>query len=331
MLLEVVLGATCLYVKSLVVYKKCCINPYFRKLLDFVIEEQFPSVDSNDPDKYLIFFSQVVSETANLIAQWMSVGFAHGVCNTDNFSLLSVTIDYGPFGFMESYNPEFVPNSSDDEGRYSIGSQANVGLFNLEKLLESLTPVLTSKQTQGAHQVLKEYPHIYQRRFHQLLKAKLGLLNEEELDDYLIALLLKLMGDTGADFTMTFRQLSEASSEQLPNVKADLQAAWALQDLASHELYADWVKMYRQRLKRQGRDSEEDRQTRMKRVNPRYVLRTWMAESAIRKAERNDYSEVALLQQTLSQPYLTQAAAESAGYAARPPGWSVGLKVSCSS
>eukprot|EP00064_Thunnus_orientalis_P016905 superscaffoldBa00003456_g16978 len=123
-----------------------------RKLLNFVIDEHFPSINSNDPDKYLVFYTTVVNETAHLIAQWMSVGFAHGVCNTDNFSLLSITIDYGPFGFMESYNPSvcddayFVPNTSDDEGRYSVGAQADVGLFNLEKLLDALSPVLSNKQ-----------------------------------------------------------------------------------------------------------------------------------------------------------------------------------------
>lgn len=302
-----------------------------RKLLDFVIQEHFPSIDSNDPGKYLIFYSRVVTETAHLVAQWMSIGFAHGVCNTDNFSLLSITIDYGPFGFMEAYNPNFVPNTSDEEGRYSIGAQANVGLFNLEKLLEALTPVLTIEQRQGAGLVLKGYPRIYQMRFHKLFKAKLDLLGEEEEEDeYLIGFLLKLMEDTGADFTMTFRQLSEASMQQLHNM-SNLQVMWALQNLASHKMYPEWVSMYLHRLKRQGGDSDEERQHRMKRINPRYVLRNWMAESAIRKAEGNDFSEVELLQRTLAQPYLTQDAAEEAGYAAQPPWWAQGLNVSCSS
>ncbi|EMP37027.1 hypothetical protein UY3_05832 [Chelonia mydas] len=117
-----------------------------RTLLDFVIQEHFPSVNMNDSNRYLDFFSKVVLETANLIALWMSVGFAHGVCNTDNFSLLSITIDYGPFGFMESYDPNFVPNTSDDERRYKIGNQANVGMFNLNKLLQALKPVLDRRQ-----------------------------------------------------------------------------------------------------------------------------------------------------------------------------------------
>ncbi|CAM9457831.1 unnamed protein product [Rangifer tarandus platyrhynchus] len=109
-----------------------------RMLLDFIIQEYFP----------LDFFS-IVFETAQLIALWMSVGFAHGnVCNTDNFSLLSITIDYGPFGFMEAYNPDFIPNTSADERRYKIRNQANIGMFNLNKLLQALNPLLNPRQKQ---------------------------------------------------------------------------------------------------------------------------------------------------------------------------------------
>lgn len=300
-----------------------------RKLLNFVIDEHFPSIKSKDPDKYLVFYATVINETAHLIAQWMSVGFAHGVCNTDNFSLLSITIDYGPFGFMESYNPNFVPNTSDDEGRYSIGAQANVGLFNLEKLLGALSPVLSNKQQKEAKIFLKGYIDIYQKRIHQIFKSKLGLLAEEDDDDYLIAFLLKMMEDTQSDFTMTFRQLSEASAKQLHN--RDFTQMWALEDLSLHKHFSDWLSMYLLRLSRQRNDNAVDRQSRMKSVNPRYVLRNWMAESAIAKTEINDFSEVELLHHVLSFPFVTQETAEEAGYAARPPLWAKRLKVSCSS
>ncbi|XP_031439544.1 protein adenylyltransferase SelO, mitochondrial-like isoform X2 [Clupea harengus] len=302
-----------------------------RKVLDFVIEEHFTSIKTNDPDKYVTWFSTVVNETAHLIAQWMSVGFAHGVGNTDNFSLLSITIDYGPFGFMEAYNPSFVPNTSDDEGRYSIGAQANVGLFNLEKLLEALYPVLNSDQQSWAKHILKGYPQIYQRRFQELFKAKLGLEGEEEDDDdgYLIAFLLKMMEDASADFTMTFRQLSEVSALQLHS-RSISKTMWALQELSMHEYFPEWVNMYLPRLQRAQR-SDEARQHRMRGVNPRYVLRNWMAESAIQKAENDDFSEVRLLQEVLARPYTEQHRAEERDYASPPPHWARGLKVSCSS
>ncbi|XP_034069869.1 protein adenylyltransferase SelO-like isoform X1 [Gymnodraco acuticeps] len=300
-----------------------------RKLLNFVIDEHFSSINSDDPDTYLVFYSTVVNETANLIAQWMSVGFAHGVCNTDNFSLLSITIDYGPFGFMEAYDPGFVPNTSDDEGRYSVGAQANVGLFNLEKLLNALSPVLSKHQQNQAQSILKGYTNINQMRIHQHFKAKLGLLGEEEDDGYLIAFLLKMMEDTQSDFTMTFRQLSEVSAQQLHNRK--FPQMWALEDLSSHKLFSDWLSMFLLRLSRQLNDSDLQRQHRMKNVNPRYVLRNWMAESAISKVEMKDFSEMELLHHILSHPYVTQETAEELGYAARPPLWAKRLKVSCSS
>ncbi|XP_028290089.1 uncharacterized protein LOC114454102 isoform X2 [Gouania willdenowi] len=300
-----------------------------RKLLNFIIKEHFSFISSDDPDRYLVFFSTVVNKTAELIALWMSVGFAHGVCNTDNFSLLSITIDYGPFGFMESYNPKFIPNTSDDEGRYSIGAQASVGLFNLEKLLQALGPVLTKKQQHQAKMELEAYNIIYQMRVHQLFRAKLGLLGEEDDDAYCIAFLLKMMEETQSDFTMTFRQLSEVSPKQLHN--RDFSQMWALADVSSHDLFPKWIHVYQHRLRRQMNDSDLERQQRMKNVNPRYVLRNWMAESAIRKAENNDFSEVELLHRILSFPFVTQETAEEAGYAARPPQWAQELKVSCSS
>lgn len=300
-----------------------------KRLLDFVIREHFVRIRSDDPDKYLVFYSTVVNETARLMAQWTSVGFAHGVCNTDNFSLLSITIDYGPFGFVEAYDPDFVPNSSDDEGRYRIGAQAEVGLFNLEKLLVALSPVLTHEQKKRGKIILKGYLDVYRMRFLQLFRAKLGLLGEEEEDGYLITSLLKMMEDRRSDFTMTFRQLAEVSSDQLRS--RNLTQTWALEDLSSHKLFSDWLAVYLQRLSRPRAESDQHRQERMKRVNPRYVLRNWMAESAIRRAEEGDFSEVELLHHTLSSPFVTQDSAEEAGYAARPPLWANGLKVSCSS
>ncbi|XP_031969868.1 uncharacterized protein LOC116446260 isoform X3 [Corvus moneduloides] len=270
-----------------------------RRLLDFIIQEHFPSIAMNDSNRYLEFFSTVVSETANLIAMWMSVGFAHGVCNTDNFSLLSITIDYGPFGFMDSYDPNFVPNTSDDERKYKIGNQASVGLFNLSKLLQALKPLLDPRQNQLASQILEGYGEYYYSRFTELFKTKLGLLGENENDNFLIAFLLK-------EF-------------------------WALQDLGKHKLFSEWVTMYLLRLNSNKGDSDTKRRTRMTTVNPRYILRNWMAESAVQKANSNDFSEVQLLEQVLQHPFQRQEAAERAGYSLHPPAWAKHLKVSCSS
>ncbi|KAM4792981.1 protein adenylyltransferase SelO-like isoform 2-T4 [Cyanocitta cristata] len=233
-----------------------------RRLLDFIIQEHFPSIAMNDSNRYLEFFSTVVSETANLIAMWMSVGFAHGVCNTDNFSLLSITIDYGPFGFMDSYDPNFVPNTSDDERKYKIGNQASVGLFNLSKLLQALKPLLDPRQKQLASQILEGYGEHYYSRFTELFKTKLGLLGENENDNFLIAFLLKIMEDTKADFTMTFRELSEITADQLKELSIP-EEFWALQDLGKHKLFSEWVTMYLLRLNSNKGDSDTKRRTRM--------------------------------------------------------------------
>nr|XP_033788781.1 protein adenylyltransferase SelO, mitochondrial-like [Geotrypetes seraphini] len=301
-----------------------------RKLLDFVIREYFPLVHASNSYQYLDFFSKVVSQTANLMSLWMSVGFAHGVCNTDNFSLLSITIDYGPFGFMESYDPNFVPNTSDDEGRYKIGNQASIGMFNLNKLLQALNPLLSPREKHLALKILEGYPSLYYNRFAELFKAKLGLLGESEDDGLLITLFLKLMEDTRADFTMTFRQLSEITQDQLADLNIP-QEFWALRDVAVHTSFSDWVTLYLLRLQKNTSDSDTERRRRMTRVNPRYVLRNWMAESAIRKAEMNDFTEVRLLQQVLQKPFQVQTKAEEAGYSLRPPSWAKDLQVSCSS
>ncbi|RMC04869.1 hypothetical protein DUI87_18043 [Hirundo rustica rustica] len=185
-----------------------------------------------------------------------------GVCNTDNFSLLSITIDYGPFGFMDSYDPDFVPNTSDDERRYKIGNQASVGQFNLSKLLQALKPLLDPRQKQLASQILKGYGEHYYSRFTELFKTKLGLLGENENDNYLIAFLLKIMEDTKADFTMTFRELSEITADQLKELHIP-EEFWALQDLGKHELFSEWVTMYLLRLNSNNRDSDAKRRTRM--------------------------------------------------------------------
>ncbi|KAG9476639.1 hypothetical protein GDO78_003259 [Eleutherodactylus coqui] len=149
-----------------------------REVVYFIINEHFPAISRTDPNRVLAFFGVVVSQTADMIARWMSVGFAHGVCNTDNFSLLSITIDYGPFGFMESYDADYVPNTSDDEGRYRIGNQANVGMFNLNKLLVALTPLLDNGQRRMASSILDGFPALYYQRFTELFRSKLGFLDD---------------------------------------------------------------------------------------------------------------------------------------------------------
>ncbi|XP_066441752.1 protein adenylyltransferase SelO-like isoform X2 [Eleutherodactylus coqui] len=301
-----------------------------REVVYFIINEHFPAISRTDPNRVLAFFGVVVSQTADMIARWMSVGFAHGVCNTDNFSLLSITIDYGPFGFMESYDADYVPNTSDDEGRYRIGNQANVGMFNLNKLLVALTPLLDNGQRRMASSILDGFPALYYQRFTELFRSKLGFLGAREEDLTLIVSFLSMMEDTRADFTMSFRQLSEITEYHLRNLSIT-EDCWALHDISQHLDFPAWVAMYLQRLKSNSDDSDSARRQRMKATNPRYILRNWMAESAVRKAEKNDFSEVHRLQKILQRPFQMQRMAEVAGYSHKAPEWAKDLKVSCSS
>ncbi|KAG8573643.1 hypothetical protein GDO81_012479 [Engystomops pustulosus] len=301
-----------------------------RVLVEFIIEEHFPSIKPTDPNRILAFFSTVVSQTAEMIAKWMSIGFAHGVCNTDNFSLLSITIDYGPFGFMENYDPDYVPNTSDDEGRYRIGNQANVGMYNLNKLRVALSPLMDTRQQQIASKVLDGFPDFYYRRFTKRFRSKLGFVGAREEDLTLIVSFLNMMEDTKADFTMSFRQLSEITDCQLQSLTIP-QEYWALYDIGQHPDFPAWVTAYLQRLKSNPEDSDAERRRRMETTNPVYILRNWMAEAAVRKAERNDFSEVHLLQKVLQRPFQRQKMAEEAGYSQKTPQWAKDLKVSCSS
>ncbi|KAM9575397.1 LOW QUALITY PROTEIN: protein adenylyltransferase SelO-like [Guaruba guarouba] len=171
------------------------LNYLERKIEVLLKEDALEQPDSRLDTLLKEFFSAVISETADLIALWMS-GFAHGMCNTDNFSL-SITIDYGPFGFMDSYDLNLVPNTSDDERRYKIGNQANVLLFNLSKLLQALKPLLDLRQKQLCNNFLTLLVFV---SFTELFKTNRGR-GENEDDNYFIAFLLKLMEDTKADFT----------------------------------------------------------------------------------------------------------------------------------
>ena len=301
-----------------------------KKVVDFMIVNFFPNLFLGR-NVYLEFFNTVVNQTAHLIAMWQSLGFTHGVCNTDNFSLLSITIDYGPFGFMEAYDSSYVPNSSDDEGRYKFSNQPSVGLFNLEKLLESLAVLLSPEQHLHAQTSLNSsYFNVYSGRYFALMSSKLGL---AEADRGLVNSLLELMEDAGADYTMTFRELSEITTEQLQRGPLP-EWFWALPYLMRMPGWHRWATALRNRHLygcKIRSYCEGQRMERMQLTNPRYVLRNYMAEGAIRLAEAGDFSELHALHYALGKPFKLQHAAEHKGYASRPPQWSRQLRVSCSS
>jgi len=285
-------------------------------------------------NRYARFFEAVLKRVAMTTALWQSVGFVHGVLNTDNVSILGLTIDYGPFRFADEFDENMVPNSSDDERRYSYSRQPAVMEENLRHLLTALSRLMTSDERRDAEDVLKRYKAIYQQEYVLAFQHKLGLAGVEIADDNetLISQLLSIMADQRADFTATFRQLSDISLHALLRVKSKgmKRLPWALQQLVQHSHFSSWLARYAERLKRAG-VSDLERQSVMKRANPRYVLRNWMAQQAISRAEIDDFSVIHLLQATLRRPFDKQSAAEMMGYSSRPPLWSRNITVSCSS
>ena len=302
-----------------------------RILADFVITHYFKDIDPSDPSRYLAFYSGVVEETAKMIAKWQAVGFAHGVCNTDNFSILSLTIDYGPFRFMDDYNPDMVPNTSDDERRYSFRKQPDVGHYNLNKLKIALTPLLSQEQQKLIEQILNGYEYIFHNEYLKLFRKKLGITagNERVTDESIIELLLNMMKETKSDYTMTFRQLGDWPISSIKAGTVDKQL-WSLYKLSQHEWFNHWRNMYLARLKYCG-VSEKLRQRLMHHSNPRYVLRNWMAQKAIEDTESGKFEVLNKLHRILQRPFVVDEEGELMGYADPPPDWASNVRVSCSS
>ncbi|XP_069683741.1 protein adenylyltransferase SelO-like isoform X2 [Periplaneta americana] len=301
-----------------------------KKLIDFIISEHYPEIDLQSENKYLQLFSQVAQKTMDLVVQWQSIGFTHGVLNTDNMSMLGITIDYGPFGFMEAYDSRFVPNSSDKEARYCFERQFQIAEWNLEQLSQAIIPLLDESQTVEITGVLQNIIQDSQNKLRDAFRKKLGLRTDvNEIDNQLLTMLLQMMEETGADFTQTFRQLGDIPMADLRNPD-EVKKHWSLQRLSNNKYFLTFVDAYEKRLAEDGTTDSERRRIMCK-INPRYVLKNWMAQSAIEKAEKDDFSEVQFLLNVLQSPYTVNEEAEKRGYADPPPKWSSTIKVSCSS
>ena len=293
-------------------------HEHLQRLADYVIESHFPHLASA-ADKYLRFFAEVVERTAALIAQWQAVGWSHGVLNTDNMSILGLTLDYGPYGFMDDYDPGFICNHSDYNGRYAFNQQPYIGLWNLSCLAQTLLPFVPKEELKA---VLDSYQGTIDRYYRDHMRRKLGLREDGGEDEALLQELKSLMVGSRVDYTMFWRELGTFSSDPAAKNEA----------LREHFLNPDrfdiWAGQYRDRLRsEQSRDDE--RRAGMDRVNPKYVLRNYLAQGAIEKAQQKDYSEIDRLLNLLRDPYTDRPGMNS--YAAAPPNWGKHLSVSCSS
>ena len=301
-----------------------------RALADHVIARFYPACrEAEDP--YLALLAIVVERTALLVAQWQAVGFCHGVMNTDNMSILGLTIDYGPFGFVDGFDAGHICNHSDTQGRYAYRMQPQIAYWNCFCLAQALLPLIGERyeeatraersvaDAQGALERFKEH---FAPALESRFQAKLGLTGMREGDAALADRLLALMHASRADFTLTFRGLASVSKQD------------ASGDAPVRDLFLDlpgidgWLADYRVRLAAEPID-DAARRAAMNRVNPKFVLRNHLAETAIRRAKEKDFSELERLAAVLRRPFDEQP--EHEAYAALPPDWAGTLEVSCSS
>ena len=285
-----------------------------RQLADFAIRYYWPHWQ-DEADKYQLWFQDVVTRTATLIADWQAVGFAHGVMNTDNMSILGLTMDYGPFGFLDDYVPDFICNHSDHQGRYSFDNQPAAALWNLQRLAQPLSPFIA---VDALNDALDSYQLALLTRYGQRMRQKLGFFSEQKNDNELLSELFSLMVRERSDFTRTFRMLSQTEQHSASSPLRD--------EFIDRTAFDDWFARYRLRLQ-QDNVADEIRQAQMKAVNPAMVLRNWLAQRAISQAEQGDYTELHRLHIALRTPFTDR----DDDYVSRPPDWGKRLEVSCSS
>jgi len=286
------------------------------KLIDFTIELHYPHLQGPTARRRAEWFAEVAERTAHLMAEWMRVGFVHGVMNTDNFSILGLTLDYGPYGWIDNVDPDWTPNTTDAKTRrYRFGNQPGVGYWNLQCLAGALAPLIA---TDDLHAGLRRYAETFDRSQRRTTAAKLGLVQAEDEDLALMSELMQLLHRSEADMTIFFRQLADSvpGGDALDPLLSSFYSAQKLEDNRS-ELQA-WLDRYAARLASNGLPDGE-RQSRMNAANPRYVLRNYLAQQAIDRAEQGDTDGVLELLDLLRRPYEDQPGKET--FAARRPDW----------
>ena len=291
-------------------------HQHLETLADYLIAEHYPDLAESD-HPYLALFDTVIDSTAEMIAQWQAVGFAHGVMNTDNMSILGLTFDYGPYGFLEAYRPDHICNHSDHTGRYAFDQQPQIAMWNLSALGQALTPLIEADALNAS---LDRYPAQLRERYLTLMRAKLGLVHQDEQDGQLINALMGLMAANQPDYPLFFRRLADVSRD------GNAHALGAM--FADKAGWDAWLADYRRRLARESR-SPGSRYRAMQAVNPLYVLRNHLAQQAITAAEGGDYRELETLLRLLKHPFDEQPG--MADYAAPSPPGTVQPAISCSS
>eukprot|EP01127_Copromyxa_protea_P018445 TRINITY_DN5819_c0_g1_i4.p1 TRINITY_DN5819_c0_g1~~TRINITY_DN5819_c0_g1_i4.p1 ORF type:complete len:433 (-),score=69.40 TRINITY_DN5819_c0_g1_i4:152-1450(-) len=300
-------------------------------LANYTVFHYFPHLlEISESTRFHEFFYEVARRTAILVAKWQSVGFTHGVLNTDNMSILGLTIDYGPFGFLDGFNPDYTPNGSDDEGRYSFKNQPSICRWNLQKLAIALSPLFGEDETGVTSRGLHVFDEAFESTYYEIFSQKIGLgsssPNKELIDELLHVIV-------GADFTLFFRRLAKIKildvvcfdNEWIQNQESFFDVLRLLPPDRLVRFYS-WFNQYLTEMRRV--DMKDDvREKEMNKLNPAIVLRTWIAQRVISEVEQGDLS---LLEQTfglLRTPYEEN----DSEFYNLPPTWATDLRLTCSS
>jgi len=314
-----------------------------RILADYVIDQFYPecrqnnvAANSADYEPYVQLLRSVVQRTATLMADWQVVGFCHGVMNTDNMSILGLTLDYGPYGFMDGFDAKHICNHTDSGGRYAWHAQPAVAHWNLYQLANSLYEIVPDAAPLKA--ALDEFEPVFLTAMQTRMSQKLGLGAWQAGDETLIDDMWSLMQASHADFTLTFRQLAYApglTQAAARQIEFDLGATVNAHLKPFVDLFIDpsaaqaWLARYRTRLGTQALENWQVRVQNMLAANPLYVLRNHTAQQAIEAAQQGDFTEIERQLILLADPYVAQPGQEA--YAAAPPAGAPHLEVSCSS
>jgi len=297
-------------------------------LADYTIKSHFSHLGNPCKEVYLKFFQEITNKTLEMIIHWQRVGFVHGVMNTDNMSILGLTIDYGPYGWLEGFDFGWTPNTTDKQHkRYRYGNQPTIGLWNLYQLANALYPLI--EEAAPLEKILEGYKSNFEKKSQDMMRAKLGLTSAKQTDINIIQSLENNLQATETDMTIFFRTLSSFKKDQPEKGVELIQDAFYTPDTIKGNVLNNWKQWFDDYAKRLEDEttSADERQKQMNKINPKYVLRNYMAQLAIDKADKGDVSLLEELYLMLKEPYLEQPKFEH--WFAKRPEWAR-HKVGCS-
>ncbi len=300
-----------------------------KQFVEYNIKHYFPEITGEPKEQYLVFFKKVADSTREMILHWQRVGFVHGVMNTDNMSIHGITIDYGPYGWLENYDPNWTPNTTDSQyRRYRFGNQPQIAQWNLYQLANAIYPLIN--ETEQLEKILESFMDDFVKDYKMMFLSKLGLFTLSETDNTLIDDLEANLQLSETDMTIFFRNLSAVEKEDsVEKAIKKIEFSFYKMEEVSGEILEAWKKWFSEYLERLKAESlsDQERSQKMNSVNPKYVLRNYMAQLAIDAADKEDYSLVNEFYTLLQKPYDEQPDYQK--WFAKRPDWARS-KVGCS-